>query len=259
VGTQCDGDGLMLEVRPKKSNWLLIALFLISAVFLVGFFAQQAYVYKDIKIYKTAFELEAEYAERGLRRSQLYVADAYARGFQVEASEEKARFWYAKAAANNAPIGQYEYGKRLLEGRGGPKDEAEGYRQVFRAALAEYAPAEYLVSDLLCEGRVVAKDCEQGIYYLEKAATQYEPLAMNRLANRYETGDGVTRSITNAYLWYGVAYDVRTKGKMAEFPPDPNILRLEAQLNPDEKAKALILIKEKSPKRDSRTYKARWF
>lgn len=249
----------MIELRRKKTNWVLIALFVVSSLGFVGYFVQQSAHYRDVKIYRTAFELELEYAQRGFRRSQLYVADAYARGFQVEQSEERARFWYAKAAANNAPIGQYEYGKRLLEGRGGGKDENEGYRLIFRSALAEYAPAEYLVSKLLCEGRIVPKDCDKGLYYLNKAASQHHGEAMIALAQRYEKGDGLAQSTFYAYVWYGVAFDVRTKGKTAEFAPDTNMLRLESSLSADEKAKALVMIKDKAPKRDGRAYQARWF
>ena len=88
-------------------------------------------------------------------------------------SEEEARRWAAKAAADGDPLGQALFGELLVFGRAGvEKKEAEGAAWIRKSAEQGDAGAEYILASLLANGVGVDKDFAQSRFWLELAAAQ---------------------------------------------------------------------------------------
>ena len=64
------------------------------------------------------------------------------KGRGVEANDKTAREWYRIAAENQHPIGQFNYGVFLMQGRGGIKDRTEGWNWIEKSSVQGYAPAQ---------------------------------------------------------------------------------------------------------------------
>jgi hypothetical protein len=237
----------------------LIALFALPALGVAAGMMYLTQKYAGVKIYKSAFEYELGYANQGLMRSQLYVADAYDRGFQVAQNKPEAVKWYRKAAERRSTKAMYQLGEHLIAGDGASKDAAEGFVWIQRAAFVEYPPAEYRMTSLLCQGIGTTVNCPKGLDYLKKSAQEYYVPAMRELAMRQTIGDGVARDLVSAYVWHAVAFDVEHNGRTQKLPPDPQMLAVAAQLTPDQLAKAKARFAATKPARDAKAYRARLF
>ena len=97
-----------------------------------------------------------------------YTAELYARGLGVEQNNEKASYWYHKAA-----------------------DEGN------IKAISQLG-AYYLLGD------VVEPDAQKGIYYLEKAASMKDEKSMFMLATAYLSGSvyGIDKDMTKCIYWF---------------------------------------------------------
>lgn len=97
-----------------------------------------------------------------------YTAELYARGLGVEQNNEKASYWYHKAA-----------------------DEGN------IRAISQLG-AYYLLGD------VVEPDAQKGIYYLEKAASMKDEKSMFMLATAYLSGSvyGINKDMAKAIYWF---------------------------------------------------------
>ena len=103
-------------------------------------------------------------ATQGDRDAQNYLGDAY---FYSYKKDEKAAFWYTKAAEQGLPEALAMLGMLYLLGRGVTRDYFKA-RQYFEQALqdnevnVEAAVAQYWLGQMYKEGIGVPKDSEKG-------------------------------------------------------------------------------------------------
>lgn len=120
--------------------------------------------------FKRALPWYKQAAEGGLADAQYALANIYAEAKGVPYNdEETARVWLEKAAKSGFETAQLEFGVWLVNGRGGPKDEA--------AALI----------------------------WIKRAAAQQNVIAQNRLARMYAFGIGTQEDVILAGAWHILA------------------------------------------------------
>lgn len=82
----------------------------------------------------------------------------------------------------------YIVGSWEMNGEHGPKDSAEGFDLVQKAAAKNYGPALYQVALQRIEGRDLPRDVDKGLEEMSDAATLGSRQAQFYLGNRYEAG-----------------------------------------------------------------------
>lgn len=98
-------------------------------------------------------------ARAGIPDAEYAVSRIYASGsLTVVADLAKARIWLTKAAQHNFAQAQLDLGTALVDGRGGPRDEKEGFEWLLRAARAGNVPAEAYIARLYRAGIGVDAD-----------------------------------------------------------------------------------------------------
>ncbi|ESQ76508.1 tetratricopeptide repeat protein [Asticcacaulis sp. YBE204] len=246
---------MALTDEPKRKpltplGWVLrIALFAVPLIVAGVLMWQTNARWQNVKIYKTAFDYELEYAKLGVLNSQFYVAEAYDNGFQTDVNKAEAVNWYRKAAYQSHAKSQYELGQHYLDGEGIARDDAEGFRWVQKAAFKDYPEGQLRAGQLLCEGRGVAADCVKGVELIEKAVGQGLPAAQAEMAARYERGEGVPKDAVKAWVLYALAHEALT-WEQKEAPPSADVARVEATLTKAQLASAKTQFEARRPKRE---------
>ena len=121
---------------------------------------------------KVGWMLVENAATQGDRDAQNYLGDAY---FYSYKKDEKAAFWYTKAAEQGLPEAQAMLGMLYLLGRGVTRNYAKA-RHYFEQALqggelnVEAAVAQYWLGQMYKEGIGVPKDREKGKKMIHLAA-----------------------------------------------------------------------------------------
>lgn len=235
--------------KPKPwVRWVQVLAFVVPLVIAGLWMWQENERWRGVKIYKTAFDFELAYAEIGVLKSQVYVAQAYDNGFQVEKDPAKAVEWYKKAAAQSHAEAQYQLGRHYLNGEGIAKDEKEAFVWVQRSAFKDYPQGLLLTGHMLCEGRGVEANCTRGIDLIRKAAEAGLPEAQSEWARRLEAGEGVTKDLTEAYVFYALAHEGRTWQQNP--PPVPvDLQRLTPLMTKAQLAEAEKRFNERRPER----------
>ena len=182
-----------------------------------------------------AFELYKKASELGHAESQYSLGYMYAYGECTTKDEEKALFWYRKAAKQghekarrmvegiesrrrpswgfgsySAPSPQsmsakdaYERGENYYYGRNGfGQDYAEAVKWYRKAAEQGYASGQCDLGFMYANGRGVAKDDSEAVKWYRKAVEQGNAQAQCNLGFMYENGRGVTKDDYEAVKWY---------------------------------------------------------
>lgn len=242
----------LTDIRnPKPKPWVRVVQVLAFVVPLIiaGLWMwQENERWRGVKIYKTAFDYELAYAEIGVLKSQVYVAQAYDNGFQVEKDPAKAVEWYKKAAAQSHAEAQYQLGRHYLSGEGIAKDEKEAFVWVQRSAFKDYPQGLLLTGQMLCEGRGVEANCARGIDLIRKAAEAGLPEAQTEWARRLETGEGVAKDLTEAYVYHALAHEART-WQQNPMPVSADLQRLTPLMTRAQLAEAEKRFTERRPER----------
>ncbi|ADU14708.1 tetratricopeptide repeat protein [Asticcacaulis excentricus] len=242
----------LTDIRnPKPKPWVRVVQVLAFVVPLIiaGLWMwQENERWRGVKIYKTAFDYELAYAEIGVLKSQVYVAQAYDNGFQVEKDPAKAVEWYKKAAAQSHAEAQYQLGRHYLSGEGIAKDEKEAFVWVQRSAFKDYPQGLLLTGQMLCEGRGVEANCARGIDLIRKAAEAGLPEAQTEWARRLETGEGVAKDLTEAYVYHALAHEART-WQQSPAPVSADLQRLTSLMTRAQLAEAEKRFTERRPER----------
>ena len=89
----------------------------------------------------------------------------------------------------------------------GPIDYSTYNDALYRKAQSGDAKAQYYLGDCYYDGKGVAKDYSQVVYWYRKAAEQGNMYGQNNLGFCYENGYGVTKDINQAIYWYRKAAD----------------------------------------------------
>ena len=96
----------------------------------------------------------------------------------------------------------YVLGLWEINGEHVPKDAAQGFDLIQKAATKSYGPALYEVAIRRMDGRDLPRDADRGLREMRAAATLGSRQAQFYLGNRYETGDGVPRELDRARQYY---------------------------------------------------------
>jgi uncharacterized protein len=119
---------------------------------------------------------------------------------------ENAWRWMEKAAHNGQAVAMWFMGQGLENSRGGqPADPAQALRWYQRAAQAGLVSAWRSQANLLLSGKAGAQDFDQAMRLLQQGAQGGDPAAQVQIAQAYEAGKTLVRSIPMAYAWANVA------------------------------------------------------
>jgi len=100
-----------------------------------------------------------------------------------------------------------ELARRLLQGVGVAKDDAQAADWYQKAAKQGYAPAQTNLGQFYAAGRGVPKDFAQALMWFKAAANQGNTTAQVNMGVMYERGFGVAADREAAITWYRVASD----------------------------------------------------
>jgi TPR repeat protein len=168
-------------------------------------------------------------AEQGLRPAAYNLGVAYDRGQGVAQDYLSARQWYRWAGEHGDADAEYRLALLFEEGLGGNKDEVQARYWLLNAAedgsnaaqvkLGVRSPDEadtvssgyfhYQIAQALYEGKIMPKDMNRSLKFLEKSAEAGYPLAFLALGRMYARGDGVARNEAKAigYLQTAIVTD----------------------------------------------------
>jgi len=155
-------------------------------------------------------------------------------GFDVNQADEKAAFWYRKAAEQDDAESQYKLGELYQDGEGVEQDiekavfwylktarqgHAQAQKQVGllyhekmklekavewyqKAAEQGHVDAQLTLGRMYEHAQGVQKDLEQAVFWYLEAAKQGDASAQKQLGWMYETGNGVLQDDSQAKFWY---------------------------------------------------------
>jgi uncharacterized protein len=171
--------------------------------------------------------------------AQYCLATMYHAGKETAVNQEKASYWYLKAAQQDVTIAQTRIGTRLIEGEGIKKDVAAGiqwlekaankndglaqlvlsdtylghfnsgikdFKKAFpwmlKAAKTGVIPAQFEVSKMYVNGIGTEVNYNQGVFWLRKAAEGGSLSAMNVLSGAYSKGlFGLQQDLKESEYW----------------------------------------------------------
>jgi len=116
-----------------------------------------------------SFEWRCQAANQGRVDSQVIVANCYANGHGVEASEEKAAEWVEKAAQNGHNGAVYDIAQRYEKGHGVEENDATAVKWMEQAAEAGNAFACYKMGRRYLAGRGVDYDEAAALAWFDRA------------------------------------------------------------------------------------------
>jgi TPR repeat protein len=138
-------------------------------------------------------------AQKGDRAAQFELGVRYRRGIGIGRSDDKAIYWFRKAAEQGNAGAQY-YTGLLLCGRNEKPEGAKWYR---KAAEQGNIDAQYILGVMYFNGEGVKQDYPEAAKWYRKAAEQGHPEAQNSLGNLYSANyPGIRQDRAEALKWY---------------------------------------------------------
>ncbi len=220
---------------------------------------------------KTRFDVTRAKAESGDPEAQCELARLFEEGRGVAADNAQAVHWLERSADQGWPEAQWKLGDRLRWGRGVAADPAAALRLYHKADARGYAPAAWAIgechhegvgtrkdptealrwyrraaelgdpncqrflADILASGAEgIDKNVSEAAQWLRRAAMQGDSFAQAEFGRRCAEGDGVTRDLVEAHMWFGLAaarklHDLFWKSSGIE-PPSVSLARIETQM-----------------------------
>ena len=120
-------------------------------------------------------------------------------GIGVEKDERQAAQWLRRAA-DGVAMGQYWYGRVLVEGRGVGADAQAGRAWIARAAAVGIPEAEASLAEMMVTGRGGVPDRAAAVALFEKAAGKGHVGAMFALGALNDGGDAANRAFSLRWL-----------------------------------------------------------
>lgn len=121
-------------------------------------------------------------ADKGSPSAQWRLASMYEEGRGVDQDYAEARRWYEKAAAQNHSYSQTNLAKMYRSGRGGLRDEKLTLQLFHQAAEAGESDAQFELGMIYAKGLIgMARNEEKSLYWLNKSASSWNPLAIKEL------------------------------------------------------------------------------
>ena len=163
----------------KKFLFFFFFLFYFSAPSMAEENIASAMTAFDNQDYDIAFSSFSSLAEKNDAVAQVYLGRMYSAGYgRIPPNQEKAFFWYEKAAKQNLPAGLYNLGSFYFYGNG------------------------------------MTQNPKKALYFFRKAAFEKYYPAQMALAVMYENGLSIEKNFTKAYMWCIVA--VKNKATYAK-------------------------------------------
>lgn len=118
---------------------------------------------------------------------------------------ERARQYFARAAALGFPPAQLSLGLMLLEGQGGKADAAAGLQWLERVATQGIAHAQFTLGNVYRLGRHIPADTGKALHWYRLAAAQGYVMAQTNLGLMLVGGTGTDADPVEAYKWLCLA------------------------------------------------------
>ena len=152
-------------------------------------------------------------AEQGKAISQAILGHIYMKGEIVEQDSVKGREWFEKAIEKNEPTSLFAVAK-IMEA----EDSIAGYSKrqlrkrpaiglLKRAAESGHSEAQYRLAQHFEKGRYVKKSMKKAFKWYMDAANAGHIDAMERIGYCYEKGRGVKKNEPHAAKWYKLSGD----------------------------------------------------
>jgi len=141
-------------------------------------------------------------AEQGYARGQLNMGWMYTHGRGVIQCHEQAVYWYRKAAEQGYITGKLNMGIMYEQGRGVPQSYEQAAYWYRKAAEEDHIYAQNNLGLLYRDGRGVEQSYEQTVYWLRRSADLGSIYAQANLGQMYERGRGVPQNLEQAEYWY---------------------------------------------------------
>jgi TPR repeat protein len=172
-------------------------------------------------------------AEQGNAEAELGIAITYLSSSATRDINQALKWARKSAEHGNGEAEEflgmtYHYGEEDV-----PRDYAEALKWLRKAVTHDNADAQYDLGEMYEKGEGVTKDYGEAVHLFQKAAAQGESMAQRDLGVMYATGHGVPRDIVTGYMW------VWLSSKTLPGLSDNALDLIEAQLTPEQKAKAL--------------------
>ncbi len=153
------------------------------------------------------------------------------------------------------PRSQYEFARKLQQGKDVAKDQAEAVAWLKRSAEQEYAQAQLALATAYERGSGTGKDATEALRWYRRAAEKGNVDAQLAVARFYKDGIGVPKDPAEALKWYGRAADqgnATAREWVARLAPAPTPAKppavASAPAKSPEPAKAAPSAKAESPK-----------
>ena len=143
-------------------------------------------------------------AERGSIRQEIELASAYFSGHGVARDDQRAAYWYEKAANSGDPGAQEEIGYFYQAGIGVKRDPARAAKWFERAAAGGSTGAKVNLGVAYMWGQGVRKDPELAVQLFREAAEKGNGSGACFLADSYYFGTGVAKDVSKAMHWFEI-------------------------------------------------------
>jgi uncharacterized protein len=141
-------------------------------------------------------------AEAGDWSAQYRLATMYHAGKETAINQEKASYWYLKAAQQDVTMAQTRIGARLIEGEGIKKDVETGIQWLEKAANKDDGFAQLvLASTYLGEFKSGLKNFEKAFYWMLKSAKTGVIPAQYQVSKMYNNGIGTEANYDQGLYW----------------------------------------------------------
>ncbi|HBB8540887.1 TPA: sel1 repeat family protein, partial [Escherichia coli] len=141
--------------------------------------------------------------------AQYHTARLYSESESIPQDQEKALYWFTKAAKNGADgagDAMYELGKYYLTNNDDPENNAEAIQWLTGAAQRGRIEAIFLLAEMYLYGtKDIAKDENHALHWYEKATRLGSTEAQHQTAAMYAQGTGTKIDNKQAWMWLTIA------------------------------------------------------
>jgi len=161
-------------------------------------------------------------AKTGDVKAQFALAGVLKRANPAFRDEEKALFWFRKAADQGHVEAQFRVGEMYAAGEGAARNyhRASEWFQL-AAGLGNHPGAQFALGDLYFHGRGVPHSYGRAINLYRKAAHKGHPVARHVLGLMYKEGWGVDLDLVEAFKWFSLAIPRAAALRVWKPPYDP--------------------------------------
>ena len=147
---------------------------------------------------KMPLDVAREQAQQGIDEAMYQLGNRYDNGDGVEQNAEVASDWWLKAAMKGHIEAAHNLGNYYFYKK---HDVENGLRWLEKAASDNSTLSLYALGDIYINGLGIVQDVEKGLAYINKAADLDYPEAKRKLSFLYHDGDIVEQDIDKSKYW----------------------------------------------------------